>query len=110
MKQQSTPLFLKISNPNYTLEEIKTPEGHVGLKEPVQIVIQEDGEVTIAGEPTEVHLHKVGKQKQPLQLVVTNQALSLPETGGMEDLASLLVSAALFHLPSIRFCEEKGNQ
>ena len=67
----------------------------------MQIVIQEDGKVTIAGEPTEVHLQSGNKNNQ-LQLVVTNQALlSLPETGGMGGLgiiASLsgIVSFAIY--------------
>lgn len=96
-----TFVFEDLKPGNYTLEEIKTPEGHVGLKEPVQIVIQEDGKVTIAGEPTEVHLQSGNKNNQ-LQLVVTNQALlSLPETGGMGGLgiiASLsgIVSFAIY--------------
>ena len=48
---------LKISNPGITRwRRSKHQKAMSGLKEPVQIVIQEDGEVTIAGEPTEVHL------------------------------------------------------
>ncbi|MBO0460511.1 VWA domain-containing protein [Enterococcus sp. DIV1298c] len=87
-----TFVFKNLEPGEYTLEEIKTPEGYLGLEKPLQIVIQTDGKVTVAGEPTEVQLQSGSKNNQ-IHLAITNQALiPLPETGGAGRLGLLLLS------------------
>ncbi|HHD7719675.1 TPA: SpaA isopeptide-forming pilin-related protein [Enterococcus faecium] len=87
-----TFVFENLKPGEYTLEEIKTPEGYLGLEQPVQIVIQTDGKVTVDGEPTEVQLQNDHTNNQ-IHLVITNQALiPLPETGGSGRLSLLVLS------------------
>ncbi|WP_019724579.1 MSCRAMM family protein, partial [Enterococcus mundtii] len=90
-KATDTFVFENLKPGEYTLEEIKTPEGYLGLEQPVQIVIQTDGKVTVDGEPSEIQLQTDHTNNQ-IHLVITNQALiPLPETGGSGRLGFLLL-------------------
>ncbi|MGG5302872.1 hypothetical protein IGK16_000461 [Enterococcus pernyi] len=90
-KATDTFVFENLKPGEYTLEEIKTPEGYLGLEQPVQIVIQTDGKVTVDGEPAEIQLQTDHTNNQ-IHLVITNQALiPLPETGGSGRLGFLLL-------------------
>ncbi len=67
------------------MEEIVTPEGYAGLTAPVQIKIEEDGQVFI-DEERQPNLLVSGEKNNQIELIVTNQVkVSLP--GNRRELA-----------------------
>ncbi|WP_442784169.1 MULTISPECIES: SpaA isopeptide-forming pilin-related protein [unclassified Enterococcus] len=74
--------FQDLTPGSYTLEETGTPAGYAGLTVPVQIKIEEDGQVFI-DEEQQPNLLVSGEKNNQIELIVTNQVkVSLPETGG----------------------------
>ncbi|WP_165006940.1 MULTISPECIES: vWA domain-containing protein [unclassified Enterococcus] len=81
-QKTDTFVFENLTPGTYTLTETFTPEGYQGLKEPVTIVINEDGTIRVNDEAHEAVLSEKDKHNQ-ISLDVTNQAkVPLPETGG----------------------------
>ena len=62
-EETDTFVFDQLQPGKYVLTETYTPEGYQGLKEPIEIVINEDGSVQIDGE--EVADVLVAGEKQP---------------------------------------------
>ena len=90
-QETDTFLFENLKPGTYTLTETFTPEGYQGLKEPVTIVIHEDGSIQVDGQDHESVLSPGVKNNQ-ISLDITNQAkVPLPETGGIGRLGIYLV-------------------
>ncbi|MBT0987414.1 hypothetical protein KJW52_14170, partial [Enterococcus faecium] len=90
-QETDTFLFENLKPGTYTLTETFTPEGYQGLKEPVTIVIHEDGSIQVDGQDHESVLSPGAKNNQ-ISLDITNQAkVPLPETGGIGRLGIYLV-------------------
>lgn len=72
--------FTGLAPGSYTIEETTTPEGHVGLKAPIEIVINADGTVTVDGQDEQ---WVVKGDNNIISIIATNQAKGvLPATGG----------------------------
>ncbi|WP_313265513.1 LPXTG cell wall anchor domain-containing protein, partial [Enterococcus sp.] len=83
---------------SYTLEETGTPADYAGLTVPVQIKIEEDGQVFI-DEERQPNLLVSGEKNNQIELIVTNQVkVSLPETGGNWHGWMVILSASLLVL------------
>lgn len=92
-EETDTFLFENLQPGEYTLTETFTPEGYQGLKEPIKLVINEDGTVTIDGKEIDDVL-VTGEQNNQISLDVTNQAkIPLPETGGIGRVWLYLIAA-----------------
>lgn len=86
--------FTKLKPGRYILTEIQVPNDHVGLKNPIVIVINDDGTVEIDGEP-----HEVEAEGNIIRLTIKNRKKGvLPFTGGALHTASLLASVSVFLL------------
>ena len=86
--------FTKLKPGRYILTEIQVPNDHVGLKNPIVIVINDDGTVTIDGEP-----HEVEAEGNIIRLTIKNRKKGvLPFTGGALHTVSLLASVSVFLL------------
>ncbi|WP_430611477.1 SpaA isopeptide-forming pilin-related protein [Enterococcus sp. DIV0876] len=78
---ESTFDFQGLRPGSYELTETKTPDGFQGLKEPITIVIAEDGQVTIDNQIVAVEQQDA---ENLIVLKVSNHALpTLPQTGGI---------------------------
>ncbi|WP_430617798.1 hypothetical protein IGI86_001173 [Enterococcus sp. AZ188] len=90
--------FQDLTPGSYTLEETGTPAGYAGLTAPVQIKIEEDGQVFIDEERLP-NLLVSGEKNNQIELIVTNQVkVSLPETGGNWHGWMVILSASLLVL------------
>lgn len=90
--------FQDLTPGSYTLEETGTPAGYAGLTAPVQIKIEEDGQVFI-DEERQPNLLVSGEKNNQIELIVTNQVkVSLPETGGNWHGWMVILSASLLVL------------
>lgn len=80
LSNQSTFEFTNLKPGTYTLKETKTPDGYQPLKNPITIVIDSQGKVTIDQKEWPPVLSENGNV---IQLNITNQVLMpLPKTGG----------------------------
>lgn len=90
-QETDTFLFENLKPGTYKLTETFTPGGYQGLKDPVTIVINEDGSIQVDGQNHESVLSPGAKNNQ-ISLDITNQAkVPLPETGGIGRLGIYLV-------------------
>lgn len=86
--------FTELKPGRYILTEIQVPNDHVGLKNPIVIVINDDGTVEIDGEP-----HEMEAEGNIIRLTIKNRKKGvLPFTGGALHTASLLASVSVFLL------------
>ena len=91
-EETDTFVFDQLQPGKYVLTETYTPEGYQGLKEPIEIVINEDGSVQIDGEEV-ADVLVAGEKNNQITLDVTNQAkVPLPETGGSGRLGIYLLA------------------
>ena len=75
---------------SYTLTEVKAPDGYVGLKNPIAIVISDKGTVTVDSQSAVV-------DNNTIQLSVKNQQKGLlPATGGSGRTGYWITGAILF--------------
>lgn len=90
-QETDTFLFENLKPGTYKLTETFTPEGYQGLKDPVTIIIKEDGSIQVDGQEYESVLSPGAKNNQ-ISLDITNQAkVPLPDTGGIGRLGIYLV-------------------
>lgn len=90
-QETDTFLFENLKPGTYKLTETFTPGGYQGLKDPVTIIIKEDGSIQVEGQDYESVLSPGAKNNQ-ISLDITNQAkVPLPETGGIGRLGIYLV-------------------
>lgn len=90
-QEMDTFLFENLKPGTYKLTETFTPEGYQGLKDPVTIIIKEDGSIQVDGQEYESVLSPGAKNNQ-ISLDITNQAkVPLPDTGGIGRLGIYLV-------------------
>ena len=90
-QETDTFLFENLKPGTYKLTETFTPEGYQGLKDPVTIIIKEDGSIQVGGQEYESVLSPGAKNNQ-ISLDITNQAkVPLPDTGGIGRLGIYLV-------------------
>ncbi|EHQ2601513.1 endocarditis and biofilm-associated pilus tip protein EbpA [Enterococcus faecalis] len=100
-KETDTFVFENLKPGKYVLTETFTPEGYQGLKEPIELIIREDGSVTIDGEKVADVLIS-GEKNNQITLDVTNQAkVPLPETGGIGRLWFYLIAISTFVIAGV---------
>lgn len=86
-------IFEGLQPGEYELIETVTPDGYVRVKEPIQIIIGKDGQVTIDGEKQEDIISHEGNI---IHMNVLNQQKGLlPSTGGQGDQHFLFASIAI---------------
>ena len=110
-QETDTFLFENLKPGTYTLTETFTPEGYQGLKDPVTIIIKEDGSIQVDGQDHESVLSPGAKNNQ-ISLDITNQAkVPLPETGGIGRLGIYLVGmiGCTFSIWYLFFKKERGG-
>lgn len=91
--------FKNLKPGEYTLTETQTPNGYVGLKNPVKIIISDTGEVTIDGIEQENVLTEEGNI---IKLEVTNTPKGLlPSTGGTGRQVFLIGSIAVLGIAGL---------
>ncbi len=100
-KETDTFLFENLQPGTYTLAETYTPEGYQGLKNPVTVVIKEDGTVTIDAN-TETTVLTDGEKHNQISLDIANQAkVPLPETGGVGRIGIYLIGLVALGLSGV---------
>ncbi|EME8237636.1 VWA domain-containing protein [Enterococcus faecium] len=110
-QETDTFLFENLKPGTYTLTETFTPGGYQGLKDPVTIIIKEDGSIQVEGQDYESVLSPGAKNNQ-ISLDITNQAkVPLPETGGIGRLGIYLVGmiGCTFSIWYLFFKKERGG-
>ncbi|EGP5230250.1 VWA domain-containing protein [Enterococcus faecium] len=110
-QETDTFLFENLKPGTYKLTETFTPEGYQGLKDPVTIIIKEDGSIQVDGQDYESVLSPGAKNNQ-ISLDITNQAkVPLPETGGIGRLGIYLVGmiGCTFSIWYLFFKKERGG-
>ncbi len=110
-QETDTFLFENLKPGTYKLTETFTPGGYQGLKEPVTIIIKEDGSIQVEGQDYESVLSPGAKNNQ-ISLDITNQAkVPLPETGGIGRLGIYLVGmiGCTFSIWYLFFKKERGG-
>ncbi|HFD1714152.1 TPA: SpaA isopeptide-forming pilin-related protein [Enterococcus faecium] len=110
-QETDTFLFENLKPGTYTLTETFTPEGYQGLKDPVTIIIKEDGSIQVDGQEYESVLSPGAKNNQ-ISLDITNQAkVPLPDTGGIGRLGIYLVGmiGCTFSIWYLFFKKERGG-
>ncbi|EOA8316878.1 SpaA isopeptide-forming pilin-related protein [Enterococcus faecium] len=110
-QETDTFLFENLKPGTYKLTETFTPEGYQGLKDPVTIIIKEDGSIQVEGQDYESVLSPGAKNNQ-ISLDITNQAkVPLPETGGIGRLGIYLVGmiGCTFSIWYLFFKKERGG-
>lgn len=82
--------YTNLTAGSYTLTEVKAPDGYVGLKNPIAIVISDNGTVTVDSKSAVV-------DNNTIQLSVKNQEKGLlPATGGSGRTGYWITGAILF--------------
>lgn len=82
--------YTNLTAGSYTLTEVKAPDGYVGLKNPIAIVISDNGTVTVDNKSAVV-------DNNTIQLSVKNQEKGLlPATGGSGRTGYWITGAILF--------------
>ncbi|EME7220336.1 von Willebrand factor protein [Enterococcus sp. 3G1_DIV0629] len=110
-QETDTFLFENLKPGTYKLTETFTPEGYQGLKDPVTIIIKEDGSIQVDGQDYESVLSPGAKNNQ-ISLDITNQAkVPLPDTGGIGRLGIYLVGmiGCTFSIWYLFFKKERGG-
>lgn len=110
-QETDTFLFENLKPGTYKLTETFTPEGYQGLKDPVTIIIKEDGSIQVDGQEYESVLSPGAKNNQ-ISLDITNQAkVPLPDTGGIGRLGIYLVGmiGCTFSIWYLFFKKERGG-
>ncbi|EGP4719663.1 VWA domain-containing protein [Enterococcus faecium] len=110
-QETDTFLFENLKPGTYKLTETFTPGGYQGLKDPVTIIIKEDGSIQVEGQDYESVLSPGAKNNQ-ISLDITNQAkVPLPETGGIGRLGIYLVGmiGCTFSIWYLFFKKERGG-
>ncbi|HHZ8366866.1 TPA: SpaA isopeptide-forming pilin-related protein [Enterococcus faecium] len=110
-QETDTFLFENLKPGTYKLTETFTPEGYQGLKDPVTIIIKEDGSIQVGGQEYESVLSPGAKNNQ-ISLDITNQAkVPLPDTGGIGRLGIYLVGmiGCTFSIWYLFFKKERGG-
>ncbi|MBK5026102.1 SpaA isopeptide-forming pilin-related protein [Enterococcus faecium] len=110
-QETDTFLFENLKPGTYKLTETFTPEGYQGLKDPVTIIIKEDGSIQVDGQEYESVLSSGAKNNQ-ISLDITNQAkVPLPDTGGIGRLGIYLVGmiGCTFSIWYLFFKKERGG-
>ncbi len=110
-QETDTFLFENLKPGTYKLTETFTPGGYQGLKDPVTIIIKEDGSIQVEGQDYESVLSPGAKNNQ-ISLDITNQAkVPLPETGGIGRLGIYLVGMIgyTFSIWYLFFKKERGG-
>lgn len=110
-QETDTFLFENLKPGTYKLTETFTPEGYQGLKDPVTIIIKEDGSIQVDGQEYESVLSPGAKNNQ-ISLDITNQAkVPLPDTGGIGRLGIYLVgmTGCTFSIWYLFFKKERGG-
>lgn len=110
-QETDTFLFENLKPGTYKLTETFTPEGYQGLKDPVTIIIKEDGSIQVDGQEYEPVLSPGAKNNQ-ISLDITNQAkVPLPDTGGIGRLGIYLVGmiGCTFSIWYLFFKKERGG-
>ncbi|EOH56314.1 von Willebrand factor protein [Enterococcus faecium EnGen0263] len=110
-QETDTFLFENLKPGTYKLTETFTPEGYQGLKDPVTIIIKEDGLIQVDGQEYESVLSPGAKNNQ-ISLDITNQAkVPLPDTGGIGRLGIYLVGmiGCTFSIWYLFFNKERGG-
>lgn len=110
-QETDTFLFENLKPGTYKLNETFTPEGYQGLKDPVTIIIKEDGSIQVDGQEYESVLSPGAKNNQ-ISLDITNQAkVPLPDTGGIGRLGIYLVGmiGCTFSIWYLFFKKERGG-
>lgn len=110
-QETDTFLFGNLKPGTYKLTETFTPEGYQGLKDPVTIIIKEDGLIQVDGQEYESVLSPGAKNNQ-ISLDITNQAkVPLPDTGGIGRLGIYLVGmiGCTFSIWYLFFNKERGG-
>ena len=110
-QETDTFLFENLKTGTYKLTETFTPGGYQGLKDPVTIIIKEDGSIQVEGQDYESVLSPGAKNNQ-ISLDITNQAkVPLPETGGIGRLGIYLVGmiGCTFSIWYLFFKKERGG-
>ncbi|WP_142658346.1 SpaA isopeptide-forming pilin-related protein [Enterococcus faecium] len=110
-QETDTFLFENLKPGTYTLTETFTPERYQGLKDPVTIIIKEDGSIQVDGQEYESVLSPGAKNNQ-ISLDITNQAkVPLPDTGGIGRLGIYLVGmiGCTFSIWYLFFKKERGG-
>ncbi|EGP5233460.1 VWA domain-containing protein [Enterococcus faecium] len=111
VQETDTFLFENLKPGTYKLTETFTPEGYQGLKDPVTIIIKEDGSIQVDGQEYESVLSPGAKNNQ-ISLDITNQAkVPLPDTGGIGRLGIYLVGmiGCTFSIWYLFFKKERGG-
>ncbi|MFV0913289.1 SpaA isopeptide-forming pilin-related protein [Enterococcus faecium] len=110
-QETDTFLFENLKPGTYKLTETFTPGGYQGLKDPVTIIIKEDGSIQVEGQDYESVLSPGAKNNQ-ISLDITNQVkVPLPETGGIGRLGIYLVGmiGCTFSIWYLFFKKERGG-
>ncbi|HFC9196716.1 SpaA isopeptide-forming pilin-related protein [Enterococcus lactis] len=110
-QETDTFLFENLKPGTYKLTETFTPEEYQGLKDPVTIIIKEDGSIQVGGQEYESVLSPGAKNNQ-ISLDITNQAkVPLPDTGGIGRLGIYLVGmiGCTFSIWYLFFKKERGG-
>lgn len=110
-QETDTFLFENLKPGTYKLTETFTPEGYQGLKDPVTIIVKEDGSIQVDGQEYESVLSPGAKNNQ-ISLDITNQAkVPLPDTGGIGRLGIYLVGmiGCTFSIWYLFFKKERGG-
>ncbi|MFG6613148.1 SpaA isopeptide-forming pilin-related protein [Enterococcus lactis] len=110
-QETDTFLFENLKPGTYKLTETFTPEGYQGLKDPVTIIIKEDGSIQVDGQEYESVLSPGAKNNQ-ISLDITNQTkVPLPDTGGIGRLGIYLVGmiGCTFSIWYLFFKKERGG-
>ncbi|WP_277904243.1 SpaA isopeptide-forming pilin-related protein [Enterococcus lactis] len=110
-QETDTFLFENLKPGTYKLTETFTPEGYQGLKDPVTIIIKEDGSIQVDGQEYKSVLSPGAKNNQ-ISLDITNQAkVPLPDTGGIGRLGIYLVGmiGCTFSIWYLFFKKERGG-
>lgn len=110
-QETDTFLFENLKPGTYKLTETFIPGGYQGLKDPVTIIIKEDGSIQVEGQDYESVLSPGAKNNQ-ISLDITNQAkVPLPETGGIGRLGIYLVGmiGCIFSIWYLFFKKERGG-
>ncbi|HIB1873425.1 TPA: SpaA isopeptide-forming pilin-related protein [Enterococcus faecium] len=110
-QETDTFLFENLKPGTYKLTETFTPEGYQGLKDPVTIIIKEDGSIQVDGQEYDSVLSPGAKNNQ-ISLDITNQAkVPLPDTGGIGRLGIYLVGmiGCTFSIWYLFFKKERGG-